>query len=83
MHDCARKAVSLVPVKAENTLSEGKIVKQYAIEMTKPFEDKKMAKNIESVSLSHRIVTRNISDIQCQVQEKLKDAINNCKYFTA
>jgi len=42
-----------------------------------------MAKNIESVSSSRLIVTCQISDIQCQVQEKLNHAMNNCKYFTA
>lgn len=72
-----------MPVKAEKTSLEGEIVKKYEIETTKPFGDKKMAKNIESLSLSRRTVTRQISDIQCQVQEKLKHAINNCKYFTA
>ncbi len=78
----ASYAVSLVLAKAKKTLSEGEIVKQCAIEMAKAFGDEKMAKNFESVSLSRRTVTRRISDIQCQIQERLKHTINNCRYFS-
>ncbi|XP_057203176.1 general transcription factor II-I repeat domain-containing protein 2B-like [Triplophysa rosa] len=78
----ASYAVSLVLAKAKKSLSECETVKQCAIEMAKAFGDEKMAKNFESVSLSRRTVTRRISDIQCQIQEKLKQEIENCKYFS-
>uniref|UniRef100_A0A673LB00 DUF4371 domain-containing protein n=1 Tax=Sinocyclocheilus rhinocerous TaxID=307959 RepID=A0A673LB00_9TELE len=66
----------------KDVISEGEIIKQCTIEMAKAFGYEKMAKNFESVSLSHRTVACRISDIQCQIQEKSKHTINNCRYFS-
>uniref|UniRef100_A0A672MSJ9 DUF4371 domain-containing protein n=1 Tax=Sinocyclocheilus grahami TaxID=75366 RepID=A0A672MSJ9_SINGR len=66
----------------KNAISEGEIVKQCTIEMAKAFGYEKTAKNFESASLSHRTVACRISDIQCQIQEKPKHTINNCRYFS-
>ena len=58
------------------------MVKRCAVEMAKAFGDDNMAKNFETVSLSRRTVTRRIFDIQNHVEGKLREIMNDCKYFS-
>uniref|UniRef100_A0A3P8SYK1 HAT C-terminal dimerisation domain-containing protein n=1 Tax=Amphiprion percula TaxID=161767 RepID=A0A3P8SYK1_AMPPE len=74
--------VTLELAKAKKPLSNGEMVKRCAIEMAKSFRDDNMDKNFETVSLSCRTVTRRIFDIQNHVEEKLKEVMNDCKYFS-
>lgn len=78
----ASYAVSLELVKSKKPLSDGETAKRCAILMAKSFGDDNMAKNFESVSLSRRTVTRRIFDIQNHVEGKLKQVLNDCKYFS-
>uniref|UniRef100_A0A3P8RML6 HAT C-terminal dimerisation domain-containing protein n=1 Tax=Amphiprion percula TaxID=161767 RepID=A0A3P8RML6_AMPPE len=64
----ASYVVILELAKAKKPLSDGEMVKWCAIEMAKSFGDDSMAKNFETVSLSHHT--------------KLKDIMNDCKYFS-
>lgn len=50
--------------------------------MAKAFGDDNMAKNFETVSLSRRTVTQRICDILNHVEEKLKQVMHDCKYFS-
>ena len=78
----ASYVVSLELAKAKKPLSDGEMVKRCAVEMEKAFGDDNMAKNFETVSLSRRTVTRRIFDIQNHVEGKLREIMNDCKYFS-
>ena len=78
----ASYVVSLELAKAKKPLSDGEMVKRCAVEMAKAFGDDNMAKNFETVSLSRRTVTRRIFDIQNHVEGKLREIMNDCKYFS-
>lgn len=52
------------------------------MEMAKSFGDEDMTKNVETVSLSRRTVTRRIFDIHNHVDGKLKQVMHDCKYFS-
>ncbi|XP_063075907.1 general transcription factor II-I repeat domain-containing protein 2A-like [Engraulis encrasicolus] len=50
--------------------------------MAKAFGDNNTAKNFEAVSLSRRTVTRRIFDIHNHVDVKMKQVMQDCKYFS-
>lgn len=74
--------VALELAKAKKPLSDGELVKACAIKMAKAFGDNNMAKNFEAVSLSRRTVTHRIFDIHDHVEMKLKNVMQDCKYFS-
>lgn len=61
--------VSLELVKAKKPLSDGVIVKKCAIEMTKQFNEPKLAEKFETVVLSHQTVTRRIEHMDQYVSK--------------
>lgn len=58
------------------------MVKAYAIKMAKAFGDNNMAKNFEAVSLSRHTLKLRIFDIHDHVEMKLKNVMQDCKYFS-
>lgn len=50
--------------------------------LSRAFEDDKMARNFESVSLSHHNVARRVSETNERVLSKLKSIVEDCRYFS-
>ncbi|XP_042198919.1 general transcription factor II-I repeat domain-containing protein 2A-like [Callorhinchus milii] len=74
--------VCLQLAKCKKPFRDGEVVKHCAAKMARAFGDEKMARNFESVSLSHQIVARRISDMNVQVNAKLRTIVQTCKYFS-
>lgn len=74
--------VALELARAKKPLSDGEVVKRCAVKMAKAFGDNNTAKNFEAVSLSRRTVTRRIFDIHNHVDMKMKQVMQDCKYFS-
>ena len=73
--------VSLILAKTGKAFRDGETVKKCAIKMALAFGDTKMAKQFETVSLSHQTVARRVMELNDHVSSKVKDIVQQCKYF--
>lgn len=78
----ASYAVSLELAKAKKPFTDGIIIKKCAVEMAKAFGDTQMANHFESVPLSHQTVQRRIFEMGDQVEKKLSNEFENCRFFS-
>lgn len=78
----ASYAVAKEIAKAKKPFTDGEIIKKCAIKMAQAFGDDKMAKQFESISLSHQTVARRILNMDTFLVEKLADIVKNCIYFS-
>ncbi|KAM8939201.1 general transcription factor II-I repeat domain-containing protein 2B-like [Pelodytes ibericus] len=69
-------------VKRKRAFSDGPFVKACAVKMARAFGNEDLAKNFESVSLSHQTVARRISVMDQYVNRKVHKVIKNCSYFS-
>uniref|UniRef100_G3NDL4 SPIN-DOC-like zinc-finger domain-containing protein n=1 Tax=Gasterosteus aculeatus TaxID=69293 RepID=G3NDL4_GASAC len=77
-----RRMLLRLRAKAKEPLSDGEIVKRCAVETARAFGDANLVKNVDTVSLSRRTVTRRIFDINDHVEGKMKQVMHDCKYFS-
>ncbi|XP_068117393.1 general transcription factor II-I repeat domain-containing protein 2B-like isoform X2 [Hyperolius riggenbachi] len=69
-------------VKRKKAFSDGAFIKECAVKMARAFGNEEMAKNFDSVSLSHQTVARRISVMDKYITEKVHEAVKNCTYFS-
>ena len=74
--------VSLILAKNGKAFRNGETVKKCAINMALAFGDTKMAKQFETVPLSHQTVARRVMELNDHVSSKVKDIVQQCKYFS-
>ena len=77
---CLGENFALVP--KSKSFRDGKSVKQCAIKMAHVFGEDKVARKLETVSLSHQTTARRISDLGKHISSKLKSIAENCIYFS-
>ena len=73
--------VSLILAKNGKAFRDGEIVKKCAIKMALAFGDIKMAKQFETVPLSHQTVARRVMELNDRVSSKVKDIFSNANIF--
>lgn len=78
----ASYAIALLIAKNKKPFTDGKLIKTGAIEMAKAFNLDIAAENFESVSLSTQTISRRVSEIGEQIQQKMKHMISTCKYYS-
>ena len=74
--------IALMLLRKSKSYRDGELVKQCAIKMAHMFEEDKVARKFETVSLSHQTIARRVSDLGKQVSLKLKNIVENCVYFS-
>ena len=74
--------IALMLFKESKLFRDGKLEKQCAIKTAHVFGEDRVARKFETVSLSHQIITRRISDLGKHVSSKLKSIVENCMYFS-
>jgi len=75
-------AVTINIAKAKKSFTDGELIKKCAIDMARSFGEEKIAKQFETVSLSHQTVARRVSVIDTYLQEKLEEVVKVCSYFS-
>ena len=73
--------VSLILAKNGKAFRDGEIIKECSIKMALAFGDEKMAKQFETVPLSHQTVARRVMKLSEHVSAKTKDIIQQ-KYYS-
>ena len=73
--------VSLILVKNGKAFKDGEIIKECSIKMALAFGDEKIAKQFETVPLSHQTVARRVMKLSEHVSAKTKDIVQQCKYY--
>ena len=73
--------VSLILAKNGKAFSDGEIIKECSIKITLAFGDEKIAKQFETVPLSHQTVAR-VMKLSEHVSAKTKDIVQQCKYYS-
>ena len=68
--------------KAGVTFRKVEVIKECAIKMALAFGADMLAKQFESVSLSHQSVSRKIVDVNQYLTEKTKEMVEKCIYFS-
>ncbi|KAJ8886214.1 hypothetical protein PR048_012423 [Dryococelus australis] len=80
---CVRASYEVCVIMAKNEMfTSCEIIKQCTIKMAKSFCDDKLAKNLETVSLSHQTVSRRTAEINKQLNAQLIKEIERSKYFS-
>ena len=74
--------VSLILAKNGKAFRDGEIIKECSFKMALAFGDKKMAKQFETVPLSHQTVARRVMKLSEHVSAKTKDIVQQCKYYS-
>ena len=74
--------IALMLLKESKSFRDGKLVKHCAIKMAHVFGEDKVAGKFETVSLSHQIIARRISDLGKHVSSKVKSIVENYMYFS-
>jgi hypothetical protein len=70
-NEFASYTAALEQAKSKKPFSDGSLVKKSAFEMTKAFCDSSMAKEFETVSLSHQTVARTVAHMDEHVRSRL------------
>ena len=73
--------VSLILLKNGKAFRDGEIIKECSIKMALAFGDEKMAKQFETVPLSHQTVARRVMKLSEYMSAKTKDIVQQCKYY--
>lgn len=74
--------VCAIMAKHQMPFRSGELIKRCAIKMANSFGDEKVAKNFETVSLSHQTVSRRILEINEQLDTQLRKEITKSEYFS-
>lgn len=74
--------VSLIIARELKTSYDGSFAKKCAIAIANAFENTTAIKQIESVSLPRSTVSRRISVLNNFVERKIKQEIDDCRYFS-
>ena len=74
--------VSLILAKNGKAFRDGEIIKECSIKMALAFGDEKMAKQFETVPLSHQTDARRVMNLNEHVSEKTKGIVQQCKYYS-
>lgn len=74
--------VCLELAKSKKSFRDGELIKRCAVKMASSFGDNKMAKNFETVPLSHQTVSRRINDMASKVTGSLQNILEKCEFFS-
>ncbi|XP_056639733.1 SCAN domain-containing protein 3-like [Diorhabda sublineata] len=77
-----KNAVSLERAKAKKPFTDGNLIKKCAFEMSKAFEDSKMAEKFQSVPLSHQTIQRRIVAMGERVEKSMLSLVKKSSYFS-
>ena len=73
--------VSLLLAKNGKVLRDGEVIKKCSIKMALAFGDKKMAKQFETLPLSHQTGARRVTKLSEHESAKTKDIVQQRKYY--
>nr|XP_039265600.1 zinc finger BED domain-containing protein 5-like [Styela clava] len=74
--------VSLILAKNGKAFRDGEIVNECSIKMALAFDENKMAKQFETVLLSHQTVARRVMKISEHMSAKVEGIVRQCKYYS-
>jgi hypothetical protein len=74
--------VCMLLAKNQVSFRSADIVKQCTIKMAKAFGEEKVARNSETVSLSHQTVSRRICVMNKQLESQIRNDMEKCEYFS-
>ncbi|XP_033216627.1 EPM2A-interacting protein 1-like [Belonocnema kinseyi] len=78
----ASYAIALRIAQEGRPFTHGYAIQESSIEYARSLGDKEMMKDYESLALSKTTVSRRISELDLNIERKIKSQLENCQYFS-